>query len=98
MSAHMRAKVRVSSVVDGIAGGDDDATKYGEKLTFDAVAASTYPEDGTDENNTFAKYSPSATFTIDCRNPNLFGKFEVGEEYYVDFIPVGVPQDDDTDK
>jgi hypothetical protein len=44
-----------------------------------------YPEDGTDEDNDFAKWSPSGNFEISCNNPALFGKIKQGEKYYVDF-------------
>lgn len=77
----MRAKLRVSYVHEHIY----DGVKNQERLSFHAVCASKYPEDGSDENNTYAKYSPSAEFTIYVANPALFGKFKVGEEYYVDF-------------
>jgi hypothetical protein len=50
-----------------------------------AVCASKYPEDGLDEDNTFAKFSPSASFSITIANPALFGAFKVGEKYYLDF-------------
>lgn len=84
MAANMRAKVRVSQIDDAKA---SDGQLCGQTLHFQAVAASQYPEDGSDENNTFAKYTPSAYFTIDVRNSALFEKFAVGEEYYVDFTP-----------
>ena len=76
----MRAKLRVSGVVpyDG-----------GENLSFSAVSKNEgYPEDGSDENNTFAKFTPSAELNMTVNNPNLLGKFEVGQEFYVDFTPV----------
>jgi len=79
----MRAKVRVSAIEPY--GYPKNITS--EKVTFNAVPASKYPEDGSDENNTYAKYSPSATFTIQIANPALLGKFESGKEYYVDFTP-----------
>lgn len=44
-----------------------------------------YPPDGTDEDNDFAKWSPSGSFSLSCNNPALFGKIKVGEKYYVDF-------------
>jgi hypothetical protein len=75
----MRAKFRVSSV-----------EKVGscEKLTFHAVAKSeAYPADGSDEDNNYARWSPSASCEIMVANPDLHGKFEVGKKYYVDFIP-----------
>lgn len=74
----MRAKMKLQQV---------DRTEYGEKLKFAAVAANKYPEDGSDENNTYAKFSPSAEVGIQVTNPALFGKFNPGESYYVDFTP-----------
>lgn len=75
----MRAKVRVTNVVKH---------ETCEAVTFDAVAKSeAYPADGSDEDNTYAKYSPSARFSITIANPALIGKFEIGQKYYVDFTP-----------
>ncbi|SDX13439.1 hypothetical protein SAMN05518669_103368 [Variovorax sp. YR634] len=78
MSA-MRAKFQIASV-----------ERFGssEKIKFHAVGKSTaYPEDGSDEDNTFAKFSPSASCEIHVCNPALFGKFEPGQKFYVDFTP-----------
>ena len=81
----MRAKLQVMSVQEFNLG--TDGAKTSETLNMSAVAASSYPEDGTDENNTFAKWSPSASFQIDIRNPALWGQFERGQQFYVDFTP-----------
>jgi hypothetical protein len=82
MSGKMRAKVRCNYVQE------NGSPKSSESLTFNAVSASApYPEDGSDENNTYAKFTPSAEFRIQVANPALFGKFEIGEYYYVDFTP-----------
>jgi hypothetical protein len=74
----MRAKMRVNAV-----------QKYGdtqETLVLNCVSRSDgYPSDGSDENNTFAKFSPSGSLSLTVMNPALLGKFEVGEEYYLDF-------------
>ncbi len=80
----MRAKLRLHHIDKR-----DAAHGYGanETLHFHAVAASRYPEDGSDENNTFAKFSPSAMLQIQITNPALLGKFETGTEFYVDFTP-----------
>jgi hypothetical protein len=43
------------------------------------------PTDGMDEDNTFAKFSPSANFSICVANPALLGKLKAGQKYYVDF-------------
>lgn len=77
--ATMRAKLQISSI-----------TKHSaecEQLRFHGVAASSYPADGSDENNTFAKFSPSVSLDITIMNPALIGKFEPGQAFYVDFTP-----------
>lgn len=77
MNIVMRAKMRVVSV---------SPYADGEILTLSAVAKDGgYPEDGSDEDNTFAKWTPTADLTMDIRNPNLLGKFAVGQKFYVDF-------------
>ena len=76
----MRAKVRVSSVRVFESGG--------EELVFTPVAKNgPYPDDGADENNTYAKFSPDGEFRLSVQNPALFGKFEIGDTFYVDFSP-----------
>ena len=79
MSTSMRAKF-VISAVERVTGG--------EKVKFSAVSKSTpYGEDGLDEDNTYAKYSPSASCEIFIANPALHGQFNPGEKFYVDFTP-----------
>lgn len=80
----MRAKLRVGFVQEHV---NVDGVKSGETLTMHAVAASRYPQDGSDEDNTYAKFSPGATLNINIANPSLFGQFTVGDKYYVDFTP-----------
>ena len=82
----MRAKMRVSQAMPIF--NNEGTEKIAEKLYFYAVCASTYPEDGTDENNTFAKFTPNAMIELYCQNPALFDKFKPDEEYYVDFSKV----------
>lgn len=83
----MRAKVRVSSVFPYR--HPESGEQLNETLRFSGVARSGgYPADGSDENNTFAKFSPSVSIEIIVANPALFGKFEPGKEYYLDFVPV----------
>ncbi|WWT39811.1 hypothetical protein [Microcystis phage Mwe-JY25] len=77
----MRAKMRVGAVIPG------GPARETEILHFHGVAASLYPADGSDENNTFAKFSPSANLTIVIANPALIGQFAPGDTFYVDFIP-----------
>jgi len=81
----MRAKLRVGAVLP-VAHGEIITQ---ERLVMHGVSKTGgYPEDGSDEDNTFAKFSPSAVFDIQIANPALIGKFEVGQTFYVDFTPV----------
>jgi hypothetical protein len=84
MSANMRAKMVLQDVKRYPAEG----VVTQETLSFSAVSkSSAYPEDGSDEDNTYAKFSPSASLSLTVCNPALIGQFEVGEKYYVDFTP-----------
>lgn len=61
MPLFMRAKFVVNRV-ERWAGGD--------KIICAAVAKSTpYPEDGSDEDNTYAKFSPQGDLTLTIANP-----------------------------
>ncbi len=70
----MRAKLQVGNVQENF-----------NWQTPEQVAASKYQEDGTDEDNTFAKWSPGANFSINIANPALWGTFRHGQKFYVDF-------------
>ena len=72
----MRAKLKISDIEPS---GDT------ETLSFHAVSASSYGEDGLDENNTFARFTPWANLKMTINNPDLVGSFKVGQEFYVDF-------------
>jgi hypothetical protein len=72
----MRAKVQLNRI---------EQFQTSERLHFNAVCAKSYPADGSDEDNTYAKFSPQAEFSISITNPDLLGQFSVGEKYYVDF-------------
>jgi hypothetical protein len=59
-----------------------------ESLSFSAVCKNDgYPDNGLDENNTFATWTPTAELKMEVTNPALFGKFAIGQEFYVDFTP-----------
>ena len=84
--AKMRAKMRVIAVRDG--GTGPTGTKC-ENLEFNVgYKRDGYPADGTDEDNTFALFTPSADMSMTVTNPALVGTFKVGDTFYVDFIPV----------
>lgn len=77
MSA-MRAKMKINHI--------DKRHEGYETLYMNPVARnSAYPADGADENNTYAKFSPSGMLSLTIANPDLLGKFQEGEEYYLDF-------------
>lgn len=90
----MRAKLRVSSVKPYQVDSGPDAGKVTqEDVEFLAVAKSdAYPADGSDENNTFARWTPMASAKFSILNPALFGKFAAGDEFYVDFVAVPKPE------
>jgi hypothetical protein len=75
----MRAKMKIGSI---------SSYPGAEQLRFHGVAAKAYPADGSDEDNTFAKWSPSVDLKIAITNPALVGKFAIGDTFYVDFTPV----------
>lgn len=77
----MRAKMRLSGVTSHSADS--------ETLMLNAVCKSDgYPADGSDENNNFARWTPSAELRMTVNNPALIGQYKVGQEFYVDFTPV----------
>lgn len=73
----MRAKMKINHIERRFEGQ--------ETLYLNAVSASQYPEDGSDENNTYAVFSPSGMVSLTIANPALLGKFAKDEEYYLDF-------------
>jgi hypothetical protein len=79
MSKAMRAKVVLNRV---------EQFASSEKLVFNPVCAKAYGVDGVDEDNTYARFSPSGEFQLSVTNPELLGQFKPGEKYYVDFTPV----------
>lgn len=78
MSRFMRAKFQVNKV---------EQFQGSDRITANAVASKAYPADGTDEDNTYAKFSPSGDLTLTIANPTLIGKIEPGQKYYLDFTP-----------
>lgn len=78
----MRAKMKINHI--------DKQFEGQETLHFNAVGRSdSYPDDGSDENNTYAKFTPSGELSLTVVNPALLGKFAEGEEYYLDFTKAG---------
>lgn len=76
-------KMRAKMVVQRVEPSGD-----GERLRMNAVGPYEYREDGLDENNTYARWTPFADLTMDIKNPSLVGQTKQGDMFYVDFIPV----------
>lgn len=76
----MRAKLKISSV---------ESKESYENLNFSAVSKlEGYPASGLDEDNSFAKWTPTAKLEMTITNPELIGKFKEGQVFYVDFTEV----------
>ena len=75
----MRAKLRVTSV--------EKAGESAERVKFMAVGPNAaYPADGSDENNSYASWTPQADLSMVINNPALHGELKPGDTFYVDFI------------
>ncbi|MCM2399795.1 hypothetical protein NBH20_01390 [Rhizobium sp. S153] len=75
----MRAKMRITEV---------NRFEGSDRIKMVAVARpSGYPSDGSDEDNTYAKFTPQGELTITVNNPALLGKYEPGKRFYLDFTP-----------
>jgi hypothetical protein len=82
----MRAKVVVQTVTPNFNTADLGGKKYSETIRFAGVCKDgPYPEDGRDENNSFALWSPYVNYEMSITNPDLWDKFTVGQMFYVDF-------------
>lgn len=87
MAKDMRAKFIINGVKEHF-GDEAQTVKTGETLSMSPVCKSGgYPADGTDEDNTYARWSPSGSLTLFVANPNLWGGYKVGEKMYLDFTP-----------
>lgn len=76
----MRAKLKVLSV---------EQFEHCDNLKLQAVCrADGYSEDGRDENNTFATFTPTANLEMTVTNPDLIGKIRPGKTFLVDFTEV----------
>lgn len=73
----MRAKMQVYSV---------ESHGTSETLRMHAVCKSEgYPLDGSDEDNSYAHWTPFGELTLGITNPALTGKFARGDKFYLDF-------------
>lgn len=81
----MRAKMYITAVQ----AHEFNGKVTGETVHFAAVGKSgSYPDDGSDEDNTFARWTPNADAHFSIQNPALFGQYKVGQKFYFDVTPV----------
>ena len=82
----MIAKFQVMQVEDvNIADATRPPEIIAQRLTFQAVSEKPFHQDGTSDDNSFAKWTPDGKLTMTVNNPALFGKLKVGEKYYLTF-------------
>lgn len=74
----MRAKMQIGSI-EVFNGG-------AETLNLNCVTGNKpFGPEGENEDNTFARYSPSGSMKLTITNPFLAGKFKPGQKFYLDF-------------
>ena len=76
MSKPMRAKMQIQSVSKQI--------WPGEVIRMCAV----YGGSTNDEDNSFAKTTPSGSIELTIANKELLGVYSPGDTFYVDFVPI----------
>lgn len=90
----VRAKLYVAEVKDlrGFKEGDPSGNpelytgeKYGERVRLNAVIGGI---GSNEEDNQYAKYTPSMTVELQVDNPACFGFYKPGAQYYNDTHPV----------
>jgi len=74
MSVPMRAKMTVTSVTRQEYGGE--SVKFSARYSDNK------------EDNSYAEATPNAEATFQINNKNLVGKFNPGDQFYVDFVPI----------
>ncbi|TIV38953.1 MAG: hypothetical protein E5V91_12475 [Mesorhizobium sp.] len=83
--ADMVAKVRITNITSYPTAGP--ATQ--EALTFHFPSKDgAYSDDGSDEDQQFARFSPMGALSLTIANPALLGKFKVGDTFYLDFTKI----------
>lgn len=83
--SNMRAKMRITSIKKY----PEEGTPTQETLHFHAVAKDgPYPSDGSDEDNSYARFSPAGTMSLTVANPALIGRFAEGDKFFIDFTKI----------
>lgn len=82
---NMRAKFLITKVTEHKKDGLPDGAVVGEAIEGIGVTSKPYDAEGHNEDNTFAKYTPTAYFSMTILNPSLLGQYKVGMKLYSDF-------------
>ena len=83
MTAHVRAKFWVKSVQHH---HNHDPKAVCAEVEL-APCYGTYPGGDSEENKSFAKYTPAGEISLTITNPAAIEAFELGKAYYIDFTP-----------
>lgn len=78
----VRAKFRLDEQANIGQGNRDGKPLIKSTFVFRAVAGD------TPENKSFWEWTPSGEIKLQCVNPEVLKEFEIGQEFYIDFIPV----------
>jgi len=79
MRGILRAKMQVTAVLRSPWGNSRD-----ENVQLSAV----YSNDPNSENYEWSKATPSGTLQLLISNPGAQGKLKMGQQFYVDLVPV----------
>lgn len=74
----MRAKMQVTQVTDF-------GNNYQAVEMMPVCGNKPYGPNGENEDNTFARYTPSGKLQLTINNPDLLGKIKPGMKFYLDF-------------
>ena len=50
-----------------------------------AISEKPFDADGNSDDNSFARWTPSGELTMTIQNPALFGAFQEGKKFYLNF-------------
>lgn len=78
----VRAKVKVHEITE-LQGWDSKTGKYCPAKRFKMQIVS----DGSEENKFYGHISGGTNIELQTINPEVFERFAVGKDYYVDFSP-----------
>lgn len=82
----MVAKFEVRDVISSGRTGEMPPTLQTIKMA--AVSSKPFDAEGNSDDNSFARWTPNGSLTMDITNPALIGAINVGDQFYLDFTKV----------